>query len=56
MRVHVRRQVCTGSTVCVGLAPRVFEIDPEDGKARVEDPHAAERFPARAIVLEMDEE
>ena len=65
MRVHVRREACTGSAVCVGLAPRVFEIDPEDGKARVKDPHAAkpdllryaaERCPSGAIVLELDEE
>lgn len=62
MRVHVRREACIGAAVCVGIAPEVFELDREEGKARVKDPYAAKdevlryaasECPAQAIVVEL---
>ncbi|WP_432842339.1 ferredoxin [Dactylosporangium sp. CA-092794] len=35
-RVIVDRDVCVGSGWCVNLAAAAFEIDPVDGKARVQ--------------------
>ena len=65
MRVSVRREACIGAAICVGLAPEVFELDLEEGKARVKDPYAAKRelleyaaeqCPSQAILIEMDDE
>ena len=61
MRVYVRREACIGAATCVGIAPEVFELDDEEGKARVKDPHAgkpelleyaAEQCPSGAIVAQ----
>lgn len=59
MKVRVFLDRCIGAANCVGIAPRVFQIDFQH-KARVEDPQgaddptlldAAESCPTNAIFL-----
>jgi ferredoxin len=63
MKVRVDRDLCTGMTFCIGVAPNVFELD-EEGKAVVLDVssvddetllEAARSCPLDAIILEDDE-
>jgi ferredoxin len=37
----VDKDICQGHTVCVGIAPQVFEID-SNGKSSVKDPEGAD--------------
>lgn len=39
----VDKGTCQGHRVCVGIAPKVFEID-DDGKSAVRDPEGASEF------------
>jgi ferredoxin len=39
VRLEVDRELCVGSSTCVGIASGVFELGP-DGKARVVNPSA----------------
>ncbi len=59
MKVRVYRDRCIGAGNCIGVAPKVFQLDFQ-GKARVEDPagadaqtlqDAAEVCPTNAIAL-----
>ncbi len=63
MKVRVYRDRCIGAGNCIGVAPKVFQLDFQ-GKARVEDPtgadaqtlqDAAEVCPTNAIALFDDE-
>ena len=63
MKVRVDRELCTGVSNCVAIAPTVFKLDDEN-KAVVLDPssvdeqvilEAAESCPENAIIIEDDE-
>ena len=63
MKVKVDRDLCTGVSNCVAIAPTVFKLDDEN-KAIVLDPasvdeetlmEAAESCPEEAIIIEDDE-
>ncbi len=63
MKVRVDRDLCTGVSNCVVMAPTVFALD-EENKAVVLDPSsvdddalmgAAESCPESAIIVEDDE-
>ncbi len=63
MKVRVYRDRCIGAANCIGVAPKVFQLDSQC-KARVEDPagadaqtlqDAAEVCPTNAIALFDDE-
>ncbi len=63
MKVRVDRDLCTGVSNCVAVAPTVFALD-EENKAVVLDPssvdddalmEAAESCPENAIIVEDDE-
>ncbi len=63
MKVRVYRDRCIGAGNCIGVAPKVFQLDFQS-KARVEDPagadartlqDAAEVCPTNAISLFDDE-
>jgi len=60
MRIVVDRQLCIGAAPCVAVAPGVFQLDEEQGKAYLVDPDtadeetikmAAEACPVLAIKL-----
>lgn len=60
MKIVVDRQLCIGAAPCVAVAPGVFQLDEEQGKAYVVDPDstdeetikmAAEACPVLAIKL-----
>ena len=62
MKVRVDRELCTGVSNCVAVAPSVFKLDRQN-KAVVLDVHsvdeeiirkAAESCPENAIILEDD--
>lgn len=50
-RVVVDQDTCIGCGMCVSLAPEVFAIDPESGKAMVIDENAPEAAAAQAIEM-----
>jgi ferredoxin len=63
MKVKVDRELCSGVSNCVAVAPTVFELD-DQNKAVVLDPdsvdeetliEAAESCPENAIIVEDDE-
>ena len=63
MKVKVDREVCSGVSNCVAIAPTVFKLD-DQNKAVVLDPssvdeetlmEAAESCPENAIIVEDDE-
>jgi len=63
MKVKVDRELCSGVSNCVAIAPTVFKLDDEN-KAVVLDPgsvdegtlmEAAESCPENAIIVEDDE-
>ena len=63
MRMKVDRELCTGVSNCMAIAPTVFKLDDEN-KAVVLDPgsvdedtlmEAAESCPENAIIVEDDE-
>jgi ferredoxin len=63
MKVKVDREVCSGVSNCVAIAPTVFKLD-DQNKAIVLDPssvdeetlmEAAESCPENAIIVEDDE-
>jgi len=63
LKVRVDRELCTGVSNCVAIAPTVFKLDDEN-KAVVLDPssvdeqvilEAAESCPENAIIIEDDE-
>ncbi len=63
MKVRVDRELCSGVSNCVVIAPTVFELD-EENKAIVLEPgsveektlwEAAESCPTHAIIKEDDE-
>lgn len=63
MKVKIDRELCTGVSNCVAIAPTVFELD-DQNKAVVLDPdsvdeetllEAAENCPENAIIVEDDE-
>ena len=63
MKVKVDRELCTGVSNCVAIAPTVFKLDDEN-KAVVLDPasvdeqtilEAAESCPENAIIVDDDE-
>ncbi len=60
MKIVVDRKLCIGAAPCVAVAPGVFQLDEEQGKAYVVDPDstdeetikmAAEACPVLAIKL-----
>lgn len=60
LKIVVRRDLCIGAAPCVAVAPGVFQLDDEEGKAYVIDPNstdeetirmAAEACPVLAIFL-----
>ena len=63
MKVKIDRELCSGVSNCVAIAPTVFELD-DKNKAVVLDPDsvdeetllkAAESCPENAIIVEDDE-
>ena len=63
MRVKVDRELCTGVSNCVAIAPTVFKLD-DQNKVVVLDPgsveeetlmEAAKSCPENAIIIEDDE-
>jgi ferredoxin len=63
MKVKVDRELCSGVSNCVAIAPTVFKLD-DQSKAVVLDPgsvdektllEAAESCPEKAIIVEDDE-
>ena len=63
MKVKVDRELCSGASNCVAIAPTVFKLD-DKNKAVVRDPgsvdeetlmEAAESCPENAILLEDDD-
>jgi len=63
LRIRIDRERCVGSTMCLSIAPAVFDLD-DEGKSTVKDPQgaseeelreAAESCPSQAIVLEDEE-
>lgn len=63
MKVRIDRDLCTGVSNCVAVAPTVFKLD-EERKAVVLDPssvdddtlmEAAESCPENAVIIEDDE-
>ena len=63
MKVKVDRELCSGISNCVAIAPTVFKLD-DQNKAVVLDPgsvdeetliEAAESCPENAIIVEDDE-
>jgi len=63
MKVKVDRELCSGVSNCVAIAPTVFKLD-DQNKAVVLDPgsvdeetliEAAESCPENAIIVEDDE-
>ena len=63
MKVKVDRELCSGASNCVAIAPTVFKLD-DQNKAVVFDPvsvdeetlmEAAKSCPENAIILEDDE-
>lgn len=63
MRIVVDRALCIGAAPCVAVAPGVFQLDEEEGKAYIVDPDssdeetirmAAEACPVLAIKLFKD--
>ena len=63
MKVKIDRELCSGVSNCVAIAPTVFELD-DQSKAVVLDPdsvdeeallEAAESCPENAIIVEDDE-
>ncbi|MCX6733655.1 MAG: ferredoxin [Candidatus Peregrinibacteria bacterium] len=60
MKIVVDRKLCIGAAPCVAVAPGVFQLDDEEGKAYIIDPDstdeetikmAAESCPVLAIKL-----
>lgn len=60
MKIVVDRKLCIGAAPCVAVAPGVFQLDEEEGKAYIMDPDtadeetikmAAEACPVLAIKL-----
>lgn len=60
LRIVVDRVLCIGAAPCVAVAPGVFQLDEEEGKAYIVDPNssdeetirmAAEACPVLAIKL-----
>ncbi|MGH7822399.1 MAG: ferredoxin [Candidatus Binatia bacterium] len=64
MRVIVKRELCEGNAVCVGVAPEVFALgDDDQARLRVERPgealrakveDAVRRCPRQALAIEED--
>ncbi len=63
MKVKIDRELCTGLSNCVAIAPTVFKLD-EENKVVLLDPSsvddhilmdAAESCPQNAIIIEDDE-
>ncbi|MBQ0850779.1 ferredoxin [Streptomyces sp. BH-SS-21] len=62
MKIHVDRELCEGNSVCVALAPALFDLDDDnmavplaenpEGEALAEAERAANGCPREAIVLD----
>lgn len=42
MKIIVDRKMCIGAAPCVAVAPGVFQLDEEEGKAYIVDPDSAD--------------
>lgn len=42
MKIRVDRTLCIGAAPCVAVAPGVFQLDEDEGKAYIVDPDAAD--------------
>lgn len=42
LKIVVDRKLCIGAAPCVAVAPGVFQLDEEEGKAYVVDPDASD--------------